>query len=100
MLDVASEADTDADTEDRYAGASEVSAAGVPPMMLVHPTTPIANAAAPPATNAPTRACRRVRARETVCHPVSTSSDVTAYPASGRDQPTQRAVTHRRSRAR
>lgn len=78
MLDVASEADTDADTEERYAGAAEVSACGFPPMMLVQPTTPIARAAVPPATRAPTRACRRARPRGTVRHPVSTTSDVTA----------------------
>jgi hypothetical protein len=77
MLEVASEADTDADTEERYAGAAEVSASGVPPMMLVQPTTPIATAAVPPATSAPTRACRRARPRGTVRHPVSTASDVT-----------------------
>ncbi|BBX96960.1 hypothetical protein MLAC_22540 [Mycobacterium lacus] len=70
MLDVADEADTDRDTDDRYAGASRVSGVAVPSVTVVHPTTPISTAAVQPSARAP-------RLTGTARHPISTLADVT-----------------------
>jgi hypothetical protein len=83
MLDVAADAETDADTDSRYAGAITVSAVGVPSVTLVHPTIAIKIAATQPIARA--QACGRREADiglpDTGCppgrHPISTTCDVT-----------------------
>jgi len=67
-LDVATEAETEADTDARYAGAIAVSAFGAPSMTVVHPTTASAIIATQPT------------ARAALCHPslpIATGGDVT-----------------------
>jgi hypothetical protein len=52
MLEVATEADTDAETDARYAGAIAMSAPGEPSVTVVHPTTAIRTVATQPAARA------------------------------------------------
>jgi hypothetical protein len=69
-LDVATEAETEADTDARYAGAIAVSAFGAPSVTVVHPTTARAIIATQPT------------ARAALCHPslpIATGGDVTGW---------------------
>src|SRR6476469_4543736 len=75
MLDVATDAETDAGTDSRYAGAIAVSTAGVPSVTLVQPTIAIRIVATQPIARAPTRS--RDLGRMPRRPPISTASDVT-----------------------
>ncbi len=88
MLDVAEEADTDADTDCRYAGAIPVSGVAVPLVTVVHPTMPISATATQPAASPPRLGNSPPCVRGIARPPMSTAADVTgsAIP---------RASTHR-----
>jgi hypothetical protein len=74
IFDVADDAETEADTDARYAGAIAVSAVGVPSVTLVHPTMAIRTVARQPIARAPIRSSRDTRPAR---HPISTIRDVT-----------------------
>src|SRR6516165_4123814 len=78
MRDVTEEADTDADTDCRYAGATFVSGLAVPLVTLVHPTIPITTAATQPSASAPRLGNSPTCLRPIARHPMSTVAEVTA----------------------
>src|SRR6516162_1472805 len=80
MRDVTEEADTDADTDCRYAGATFVSGAAVPLVTVVHPTIPMTTAATQPSASAPRLGNSPMCLRPTARHPMST---VGGFPAGG-----------------
>jgi hypothetical protein len=76
-LDVADDADTDADTDCRYAGATLVSGVAVPLVTVVHPTMPISAAATHPIASTPRFETSPPCVREMARPLLSTASDVT-----------------------
>src|ERR1700761_6366404 len=78
-LDVAIDADTDDETDCRYAGATFVSGPAVPLVTVVQPTMPISAVAMQPSASAPRLGNFPPGVRGTTFPPVSTGSDVTGW---------------------
>ena len=76
-LDVADDADTDADTDAGRPGPPCVSGVAVPSVTVVHPTIPISATAMHPIARAASLRDAPTCARDTARHPMSTAPDVT-----------------------